>query len=238
MLDYTGAYIKMLKHDALPTLHILLPAGLVKTLSTDLSVVAEKTIIYGVPNAEYVYAPNEDMTEKFDDIPDYIKIESTLAEESESAGEKNKYNIDISDLQEIRESNDELKNKVSGHTKSISVLKSKLNKANSLYSKLCESYEQQNSLYNMLIRKSLSKSNQVALLRKVFSESQIKILMGKKKIYWSNDDMAVGYTLRHMSSKRCYTYLTKHLHIPLPALSSIKRWVTLKKRRVRQGRKT
>lgn len=72
-------------------------------------------------------------------------------------------------------------------------------------------------------------AKQKQILSKVFSESQLKILTGKKKIYWSNDDMAIGYTIRYMSSKRCYTYLIKSLKIPLPALSSVKRWATLKK---------
>lgn len=83
--------------------------------------------------------------------------------------------------------------------------------------------------YDRLHRATMSLMEQRNILSKVFSESQIKILTGKKKIYWSNDDMAMGYTIRHLSNKRCYMYLSKNLNIPLPALSSIKRWSTLKK---------
>lgn len=83
--------------------------------------------------------------------------------------------------------------------------------------------------YNSMLKQTLTLAEQKQLLSKVFSESQIKILSGKKKIYWSNDDMAIGYNIRHMSNKRCYMYLSKSLNIPLPALSSIKRWATVKK---------
>lgn len=98
-------------------------------------------------------------------------------------------------------------------------------------------YRKQFTKYHSIKNKSKSYDDQLKILLKVFSESQIKILTGKKKIYWSNDDMAMGYTIRHMSNKRCYIYLSKTLNFPLPALSSIKRWVTLKKSEFAKMRK-
>lgn len=126
--------------------------------------------------------------------------------------------------------------------KQIDELKSEIdrmrNSFNETKNKLRDTETECNSIrskYNSLQVSAMSAQKQKSLLSKVFSESQIKILSGKKKIYWSNDDMAMGYTLRHLSNKRCYTYLTKHLNIPLPALSSIKRWATVKKNECNQN---
>lgn len=65
------------------------------------------------------------------------------------------------------------------------------------------------------------------LLNKVFSEAQIKYLMGKK-VVWGEDDMAMAFTLRHMSNKDCYLYLKRVLNIPLPALSAVQKWAASK----------
>lgn len=73
-----------------------------------------------------------------------------------------------------------------------------------------------------------SKQRTKAILSKVFSQTQIKVLMGKKKTYWSDHDMAVAYTIRHLSNISCYNYLMKNMNIPLPGLSSIKRWINVK----------
>lgn len=66
------------------------------------------------------------------------------------------------------------------------------------------------------------------ILSKVFSDMQIKVLMGQKKGFWSDDDMAVGYTIKHLSNITCYNYIIKNMNIPLPGLSSIKRWINVK----------
>lgn len=111
----------------------------------------------------------------------------------------------------------------------IKCLQNSLKRKSELFNTCNTEYRKTCTKYHSVKNQSKSFDDQLKILAKVFSESQIKILTGKKKIYWSNDDMAMGYTIRHMSNKRCYIYLSKTLNIPLPALSSIKRWVTLKK---------
>lgn len=62
------------------------------------------------------------------------------------------------------------------------------------------------------------------LLTKVFSQAQIGVLMKKKKIIWSDDDLAMAFTLRHMGGKDCYLYLKHTLNMPLPALLCVQKW--------------
>lgn len=62
------------------------------------------------------------------------------------------------------------------------------------------------------------------ILRKVFTESQCRILLyDKKKLEWDNESMAIAFRLRYLS-KRAYLYLSKTLNYPLPSLSSLRRW--------------
>ncbi|XP_028140974.1 uncharacterized protein LOC114335019 [Diabrotica virgifera virgifera] len=96
------------------------------------------------------------------------------------------------------------------------------------------SLEQERILLETLIRsKSTSimelqtnlkrKRHKEIILRKTFSEAQIKLLHGKK-VVWSDDDLATAFTIRHMGSKKCYLYLKNVLKLPLPALSYIQAW--------------
>lgn len=63
-------------------------------------------------------------------------------------------------------------------------------------------------------------------VQKVFSPSQINLLLGHKKVYWSDDDLARAFTLRHIGGKNCYLYLKNTLNMPLPALSCVQRWAS------------
>lgn len=63
-------------------------------------------------------------------------------------------------------------------------------------------------------------------IQKVFSPSQINLLLGRKKVYWSDDDLARAFTLRHIGGKNCYLYLKNTLNMPLPALSCVQRWAS------------
>lgn len=77
-----------------------------------------------------------------------------------------------------------------------------------------------------LLRKYLGmRGKPEQILSKVFSEAQINLLMGKKKVVWSHDDMAMAFTLRHVGNRESYLYLKDILNIPLPSLSSVQRWV-------------
>lgn len=64
------------------------------------------------------------------------------------------------------------------------------------------------------------------ILRKILSENQIKLLLGKrKKVIWNEEEMAVAFTLRYYS-KKSYIYLREKLNYPLPGLSSLRRWAS------------
>jgi len=82
--------------------------------------------------------------------------------------------------------------------------------------------------YEKLKKRSYIAKEQKNLLSRVFSQSQINVLLGKKKVFWSNDDMAMAFTLRQMGNKECYLYLKKTLNVPLPSLSSIQKWTASK----------
>ncbi|XP_057662425.1 uncharacterized protein LOC130897532 isoform X2 [Diorhabda carinulata] len=69
------------------------------------------------------------------------------------------------------------------------------------------------------------------VLAKVFSQSQIKHLCGHKKTHWTEDDLAVGFTIRYLSSRTFYNYLTNTLKFPLPALSTIQRYIVVNKKK-------
>lgn len=79
-----------------------------------------------------------------------------------------------------------------------------------------------------LLRKKVESKEKNLLLSKVFSDSQINYLIGKPKVIWSDDDMAMAFTLRQMSNKECYLYLKYTLNIPLPSLSSVQKWAASK----------
>lgn len=79
--------------------------------------------------------------------------------------------------------------------------------------------------YDKLKKRNCSVREQKNLLRKVFSEAQIGILAERKKVVWSDDDLAMAFTLRQMGSRDCYLYLKETLNIPLPALSCVQKWV-------------
>jgi len=82
--------------------------------------------------------------------------------------------------------------------------------------------------YDKLKKKSYTVKEQKNLLSRVFSQSQINALLGKKKVVWSNDDMAMAFTLRQMGNKECFLYLKKTLNIPLPSMSCIQKWAASK----------
>lgn len=74
------------------------------------------------------------------------------------------------------------------------------------------------------LKKKYDGSQRKNLLAKVFSCAQIGVLLRKRKVVWSDDDLAMAFTLRHMGSKECYLYLKQILNFPLPALSCVQKW--------------
>lgn len=224
MIDYLGCYTRVLKPDAIPTLVLPQPVIIKATFDDNLqqqdssSDEIKNVLVFHVDEAysEQTFS-NNTKREQDEDVP---------TPEDEQLLNNIKTPADYCRLAAQNAKLRTLQRSLAAQREKLRVLLEERQEASR-----AADVENQRQLrrYREARNKSRSYNEQLSILSKVFSESQIKILSGKKKIYWSNDDMAMGYTVRHMSSKRCYVYLTKTLNIPLPALSSIKRWVTLKK---------
>lgn len=228
-MDYLGNYTKVLKFDAIPNLYLpnTQQSIILKTadepVSTDTinSADIKDMMVFEVQTVP-LHSVNNFVTLPTNQIT--YSCTSQLED-----NEKYKRVTNKTQLENIKNANVLLKRNCEEYQTVINQLKEKIKRK-------CEEVK----LVNEEIKKishhldaarinNMTIAEQRNILSKVFSESQIKILSGKKKIYWSNDDMAMGYTIRQISNKRCYFYLSKKLNFPLPALSSIKRWSTLKK---------
>lgn len=198
-MNHLSCYSKVLKYDAVPTLYLPVHAPLTLVSEAD-------TKIDSIKN------PTLTCMESFTPI-----AEGTSPD------------IKFQSHEKLKQENVELQKRVDCLKSEIDALRNKLHKTRCKYRDADSDCNAMQKKYCSLQVSAMTLQQQKSLLAKVFSESQIKILSGKKKIYWSNDDMAMGHTIRHLSNKRCYAYLTKNLNIPLPALSSIKRWATIKK---------
>ncbi|CAH0552769.1 unnamed protein product [Brassicogethes aeneus] len=67
-------------------------------------------------------------------------------------------------------------------------------------------------------------NRELSTITKIFSATQINYLRGRKT-FWSDDDLAMAFTLRHVGSKKLYLYLRNTLNMPLPALSCVQKWM-------------
>ncbi|KAK9718266.1 THAP domain [Popillia japonica] len=230
-IDYVH-YDRVLKYDALPTQYLPQPIVYRVTTIEDESFREQHYETTSVIIENTQIQPAEEIEEtilKYEGLQTVAIQNEEEQIEEDIVEEKYKKIKSYNQLDEIKKRNDKMQRDLIKLERVVNNLKIRLRAKK-------EECNKQNVEYNKLLKtlsslelKSMSVSEQKNLLSKVFSESQIKILSGKKKIYWSHDDMAIGYTIRHMSSKRCYMYLTKKLNIPLPGLSSIKRWQAMKK---------
>lgn len=250
MLDYLGHYTRMLKYDAVPNLYlpnphtsVIIKASIDQTDVVNTEGIAtnqmKEMIVYEVQN---VTDPNTTPNFEQNQLKDYIEIASNYTDdnqigqqikeeiqENQFNNEKYRHITNKQELEKLKDQNVILRQSVKQLEAHLKKLKSDVVYESAVLSSKDKALAEATEQYESLRRASMSMADEKNILSKVFSESQIKILSGKKKIYWSNDDMAIGYTIRHLSNKRCYMYLSKKLNIPLPALSSIKRWSTLKK---------
>jgi hypothetical protein len=64
-----------------------------------------------------------------------------------------------------------------------------------------------------------------ALLKRGWSNQQLDVLQRNlKKGRWQDQDIILGLTIRGIS-KRCFLFLRKSGLVPLPGLSTLKRWI-------------
>lgn len=195
-------FTKKLKENAIPTLNL-----------PNIRDVEEKIVIvpHNFPNVETTQnaALSPSQLQETNIQTDFIK--------------QNKYAIvrTKAQLNEMKEANVRLQ-------KQITEMEKDLAKQSKIFSeKLKEQYEVRTQL-KKYAQNAFSEQSTKAILSKVFSPTQIKVLLGRKKTYWSDHDMAVAYTIRHLSNISCYNYLMRNMNIPLPGLSSIKRWINVK----------
>ncbi|KAB0802448.1 hypothetical protein PPYR_04634 [Photinus pyralis] len=229
-MDYLGNYTKVLKFDAIPNLYLpnTQQSIILKTaddpVSTDRINSGDIKDIMVFELQTVPLPVNNFVTLTTNQIADGCSTSQVLAD-----NEKYKHVTNKTQLEHIKNANLILKRNCEEYQMVINQLKEKINRRREEVKLVNEEIRKISRHLDAARINNLSVAEQRNILSKVFSESQIKILSGKKKIYWSNDDMAMGYTIRQISNKRCYFYLSKKLNFPLPALSSIKRWSTLKK---------
>jgi len=79
------------------------------------------------------------------------------------------------------------------------------------------------------VRSLLSKSHQKktvsAELKKYFSPSQAKQILQRKRVRWEEEDIVKGLLLCSVS-KRCYTLIRRKNLFPVPAISTLRKWVS------------
>lgn len=65
------------------------------------------------------------------------------------------------------------------------------------------------------------------ILRRIFTPGQIQMIVHpeKKRVVWSSEDIASAISLRCVSPK-AYRYLRNVMELPLPALSTLRRWAS------------
>ncbi|GJQ74526.1 hypothetical protein Trydic_g21391 [Trypoxylus dichotomus] len=131
---------------------------------------------------------------------------------------------------------------VKEHIDAKEFLESKISKLKQQQLQLMEALNVRNKNIKVKKKKYLALKNKVDRLRcttsgvhreknllsTVFSDAQIRVLIGKERVVWSEDDLAMAFSLRHMSSRECYLYLKRFLNFPLPALSCVQRWAASK----------
>lgn len=138
-------------------------------------------------------------------------------------------NILLPQLNEIKEAVDEnqqLKNLLETLHKEKDDLSAKLHICNKKLKKTRNAVLRVRKQY--LRKKASNYQKHRNLLAKVFSDSQIGVLLGRSKVIWSNNDLAMAFTLRQMGSRECYLYLKETLNFPLPALSCVQKWAASK----------
>lgn len=131
--------------------------------------------------------------------------------------------LNLEEMNEALEENSRLKSQLDLLQKEKTELQTKIGIMSSRLTKKITATQRFKQRYDQLKRKrnAYQRKN---LLMKVFSCAQIGVLMKKKKVVWSDDDLAMAFTLRQMSNKDCYLYLKETLNIPLPALSCVQKW--------------
>lgn len=126
-------------------------------------------------------------------------------------------------VQQVRE-NIEIKSKIDQLDQTVNSLNGKID--------VCNTRIKRRKRVTNSIKQKLKKLtvgvNRNNLLSKVFSNAQINVLSGEDKVIWSDDDLAMAFSLRQLSSKECYMYLKNTLNIPLPSLSCVQRWAASK----------
>ncbi|KAJ8918032.1 hypothetical protein NQ315_011488 [Exocentrus adspersus] len=244
IVDFVKCYTKKLRMDAVPTLNLPLAQLILK--ETPLELQMQDMVVYTIDSANVkvedgittisldgIDGNNEKIFE-LEPSTSEIKVEDSQMQSDIKITRPNYNSIkSYSDLCLLQEDTKTWKKKVEELQLEVNHLQKAFREKRKQYN----SYMGQCKYFENKGNKTASQQQQKIVLSKVLSDAQIKILFGKKRINWSYDDLAVAYTIRHLSNRRCYDYITQKLKIPLPGLSSVRRWVSAKRLKQRQNAK-
>lgn len=138
-----------------------------------------------------------------------------IAGSKEAPRESPKETLDLNDVRISVDLNEALQEKCRNLTMKLRNMKQK-----------SKQLEKSTKIFKQKLAEHQNDVVEVDEVQKVFSRSQINLLLGKKKVYWTDDDLARAFTLRHIGGKKCYLYLKNTLNMPLPALSCVQRWAS------------
>lgn len=144
-------------------------------------------------------------------------LDNVSYKEDTAIVDKNKKKVFVNKIEQKRGPNyyktliRKLEHKINSSTRELSSLENKINKLK----------------YNLKRKNNVTVRGE-QILKKVFSPNQIKVLNGKKKARWTDDEFIVGYTLLNLSNIQCYNYITQVLNIPLPGRSTVQTWLRQK----------
>lgn len=140
--------------------------------------------------------------------------ESMLVDDTTNISEK-QAPLTSEEIKKTVDLNEELQQKYKDLLQTVRTVKQKSHKL-----------ERNTQLFKKKLHQYRNNSVEIDDLQKVFSASQINLLLGRKKVYWTDDDLARAFTLRHIGGRSCYLYLKNTLNMPLPALSCVQRWAS------------
>lgn len=123
-------------------------------------------------------------------------------------------------IKELEEENFKLKNHISKLEKKVKLMSINSDRQKKLL--ICKINFLKRNLEKSFQKKTSERVKSV--LGKILSPSQIKMLIDGKRISkWNEQDITNAISLRAVSTK-CYAFLRNRMGMPLPSISTLKRW--------------
>lgn len=227
LLNYSPSKFRNLKPDAVPTINLPKSKEYIRcTPREQRQKVKERKSLVNQTLNDMTCNKNIDHQKNVNNI---IVVNSNDFVNNINVVDKNDFNSNVSEYEQMERKLLEMENKFKIMEKENSKLKIEINELIELNKK---NEIEKCTLYDEL--KNISQTTQTSevetqvkkLLGEIFSPGQIKALMNRnKKVHWNSEDISCAISLRSVSAK-AYRYLRNKLKFPLPALSSLRRWVS------------